>query len=72
MRVYNERAAEHAGATPRPHADVTRFFDGTQILDPGVVRLPAWRPTPRTPRRPAPSPCDAGWAPSPDGTMNLG
>jgi SAM-dependent methyltransferase len=44
MRVYNERAAAHADATPRTHADVTRFFDGTEILDPGVVQLPEWRP----------------------------
>ncbi|MEU1474655.1 SAM-dependent methyltransferase [Streptomyces sp. NPDC005760] len=44
MRVYNDRAAGHAGATPRTHADVTRFFDGTELLDPGVVQLPAWRP----------------------------
>jgi SAM-dependent methyltransferase len=46
MRVYNERAAEHAAATPRSHADVTRFFDGTTLLDPGVVQLPEWRPAP--------------------------
>ncbi|MGW3105468.1 SAM-dependent methyltransferase [Streptomyces sp. NPDC001100] len=45
-RVYNERAAEHAGATPRTHAEVTRFFDGTEILDPGVVQLPVRRPDP--------------------------
>ncbi|NGO10598.1 SAM-dependent methyltransferase [Streptomyces sp. HC44] len=46
MRVYNERAAEHAAATPRSHSDVTRFFDGTYVLDPGVVQLPQWRPYP--------------------------
>ncbi|MFJ8778147.1 SAM-dependent methyltransferase [Streptomyces sp. NPDC102476] len=44
MGVSNERAAEHAGATPRSHADVTRFFDGTELLEPGVVQLPEWRP----------------------------
>jgi SAM-dependent methyltransferase len=44
MRVYDERAAADADATPRTHADVTRFFDGTEILDPGVVQLPEWRP----------------------------
>jgi hypothetical protein len=44
MRVYNERAAAHAGATPRTYADATRFFDGTELLAPGVVQLPAWRP----------------------------
>ncbi|GAB2969776.1 SAM-dependent methyltransferase [Streptomyces pseudoechinosporeus] len=46
MRVYNERAAEHAAATPRPHGEVTRFFAGTDLLDPGVVQLPQWRPDP--------------------------
>ncbi|MFJ2830488.1 SAM-dependent methyltransferase [Streptomyces sp. NPDC087263] len=46
MRVYNERAAAHAAATPRSHADVTRFFDGTELLAPGVVHLPQWRPGP--------------------------
>ncbi|MER5910311.1 SAM-dependent methyltransferase [Streptomyces sp. NPDC001982] len=42
MKVYNERAAEQA--TPRPHDEVARFFDGTRILEPGVVELPQWRP----------------------------
>ncbi|MFD5475611.1 SAM-dependent methyltransferase [Streptomyces sp. NPDC127105] len=46
MRVYNDRAAEHAGATPRTHAEVTRFFDGAELLDPGVVQLPEWHPDP--------------------------
>ncbi|MFI9603308.1 SAM-dependent methyltransferase [Streptomyces sp. NPDC052043] len=46
MRAYNDRAAAHAGATPRTHAEVARFFDGADLLDPGVVQLPAWRPDP--------------------------
>ncbi|MFF9126669.1 SAM-dependent methyltransferase [Streptomyces sp. NPDC014889] len=46
MRVYNDRAARHAGATPRSRAEVTRFFDGTDLLDPGVVQLPEWHPDP--------------------------
>jgi SAM-dependent methyltransferase len=46
MRVYNERAADHAGATPRTHAEVGRFFAGTELLAPGVVELPDWRPGP--------------------------
>jgi trans-aconitate methyltransferase len=44
MRVYNERADEHAGATPRTQARVTDFFRGTELLEPGVVQLPQWRP----------------------------
>ncbi len=44
MRVYNERADKHAGATPRPHEQVTRFFEGTELLEPGVVQLTEWHP----------------------------
>ncbi|MGC5361686.1 SAM-dependent methyltransferase [Streptomyces sp. DT24] len=44
MRIYNERAAEHATATPRSRAEVTRFLDGTEPLAPGLVSLPEWRP----------------------------
>ena len=46
MRRYNERAA--VAATPRSYAAVKRFFDGLQILEPGVVQLPQWRPDPET------------------------
>jgi hypothetical protein len=30
--------------TPRSHAEVTRFFGGTELIEPGVVRVPEWRP----------------------------
>ncbi len=30
--------------TPRSHAEVTRFFDVLELLDPWVVRLEEWRP----------------------------
>ena len=30
--------------TPRTHAEVSRFFDGTELVEPGVVRVPEWRP----------------------------
>ncbi|MHC3467167.1 SAM-dependent methyltransferase [Streptomyces sp. 7R007] len=65
MRVYNERAAAHAGATPRTHADVTRFFDGTHLLDPGVVELPDWHPDPGDPAVPGRLPmwCGVGRKP---------
>ncbi|MFJ8885076.1 SAM-dependent methyltransferase [Streptomyces sp. NPDC102402] len=46
MRIYNERAAAHASATPRSQKEVERFFDGLEILDPGVVTLTRWRPGP--------------------------
>lgn len=29
----------------RSHAEVTRFFDGMELVDPGVVPLDQWRPT---------------------------
>jgi O-methyltransferase involved in polyketide biosynthesis len=31
--------------TVRSHAEVSRFFTGLRLLPPGLVRLPAWRPT---------------------------
>jgi S-adenosyl methyltransferase len=42
VRRYNELAAEKA--TFRTHDQVCRFLDGLQLLEPGVVKLPAWRP----------------------------
>lgn len=45
-RVYNERAADHAGATPRTHAEGTGFVAGTDLLAPGVVELPDWHSGP--------------------------
>jgi hypothetical protein len=36
--------------TLRSHDEITAFFDGFEILNPGVVQLPMWRPDGRTPR----------------------
>lgn len=44
MRIYNERAADHASATPRTRAEVSRFCEGLELLEPGVVPLTRWRP----------------------------
>jgi hypothetical protein len=30
--------------TARSHAEVSRFFDGLDLVEPGVVALPSWRP----------------------------
>lgn len=30
--------------TPRSRADVTRFFEGLEVAEPGIVRAPEWRP----------------------------
>jgi predicted secreted Zn-dependent protease len=31
----------------RTHAEVARFFDGLELLEPGVVVVPQWRPQSR-------------------------
>ncbi len=46
MQPPGERA--RGQATPRTHAEVTRFFEGLDLLEPGVVQLPQWRPDPGT------------------------
>ncbi|RII20226.1 Trans-aconitate 2-methyltransferase [Streptomyces sp. YIM 130001] len=46
MRIYNERAASHASATPRTRGQVEGFFEGLELLTPGVVTLTRWRPDP--------------------------
>jgi hypothetical protein len=38
--------ASHQQFTPRGRGEVTRFFDGLELLEPGVVRVEAWRPVP--------------------------
>jgi len=42
MRVYNDRSAEQA--VVRDQAATARFFDGLDLLDPGVVPVASWRP----------------------------
>jgi S-adenosyl methyltransferase len=34
----------HQKGSYRTHAQVTRFFDGLDLVDPGVVLVPQWRP----------------------------
>jgi hypothetical protein len=36
--------------TLRTHAQISRFFDGFELLDPGLVQLPLWRPDGGPPR----------------------
>ncbi|WP_405800566.1 SAM-dependent methyltransferase [Streptomyces halstedii] len=52
-------AARGATFVPRTHAEVGRFFDGLELLDPGVVPLGDWRPDPEA----APVPAGAGPVP---------
>ncbi|WP_328600789.1 SAM-dependent methyltransferase [Actinomadura physcomitrii] len=32
------------GQQSRSHAEILRFFDGWDLLDPGLVHVPLWRP----------------------------
>ena len=42
-RVLNERSID-SPLVLRDHAQVTSFFDGLELVDPGVVQLSKWRP----------------------------
>jgi hypothetical protein len=42
-RALNERAID-APLVLRDHAQVTSFFDGLELVEPGVVQLSKWRP----------------------------
>jgi O-methyltransferase involved in polyketide biosynthesis len=50
MRQWNESGA--APIRPRTVEEIRRFFDGLELLDPGVVTCTAWRPDPQDPQRP--------------------
>jgi hypothetical protein len=41
-RRWNE--ASPTKIWPRSHAEIARLFDGLELLEPGVVSLPEWRP----------------------------
>jgi SAM-dependent methyltransferase len=41
-RRLNQTMAEKV--TLRDHAQVARFFDGLELVEPGLVRVPEWRP----------------------------
>ena len=45
--VYAETAS--GGVTPRPKAEIERFFSGLEMTEPGVVNITAWRPEPGDP-----------------------
>ena len=42
--------------TPRPYERVVPFFDGLDLVDPGIVAIPQWRPDPGADTAPLP-----GW-----------
>jgi hypothetical protein len=41
-RRYNERGS--SGGAPRTRAECSRFFDGLELIEPGLVSWPEWRP----------------------------
>ena len=43
-RVWNERARATERLTLRGHSEVARFFDGLDLVAPGVVQICKWRP----------------------------
>jgi hypothetical protein len=42
VRRVNARSA--GTTTLRSHAEITRFFDGLDLLEPGLVQVQRWRP----------------------------
>lgn len=47
MEVY---AKATAPLVPRSHAQVTAMFEGWDLIQPGVVQVPSWRPDGGPPR----------------------
>ena len=45
-RVLSEKMKEQV--YPRTHAEVARFFDGLELVGPGVVQVHRWQPDPTT------------------------
>ena len=41
-KVYNRSVATHVH--PRSHLEILRFFDGFELVDPGLVYVPLWPP----------------------------
>jgi len=41
------REMSHHQYSYRGKAEITRFFDGLQLVEPGMVRAEDWRPDPR-------------------------
>ena len=50
-----QAAGQRSGVTyvPRSRAEVAEFFTGLDLVDPGVLPLPAWRPDGNPPENPA-------------------
>jgi hypothetical protein len=46
IRLWNENATPPI--TPRSHQQIARFFEGLELLEPGIVSVSLWRPDPIT------------------------
>ncbi len=44
IRLWNENATPPI--TPRTHQQIARFFEGLELLEPGIVSVSLWRPDP--------------------------
>lgn len=44
QRRFNERLGARASMTARSRDEVARFFDGLEIVEPGLVQVHQWRP----------------------------
>jgi hypothetical protein len=44
QRRLNERLGPEASMTARSRGEIARFFDGLQIVEPGLVQVHQWRP----------------------------
>jgi hypothetical protein len=44
VRAVNEQAKATEKAVPRDRAEVSRFFDGLDLVEPGAVQVSKWRP----------------------------
>jgi S-adenosyl methyltransferase len=57
FRVFDRLAAEGKtwGVAPRSHSEMTKFFDGLELVEPGVAPIDEWRaePDPEAVHRPA-------------------
>jgi len=49
-KIYAETAS--GGVTPRPKAEIERFFNGLEMTEPGLASISAWRPEPGAPSTP--------------------
>ena len=61
-RAYEQRTTTGSGK-PRTREEFARFFSGWDLVEPGVVWLPQWRPDEHVPAKMVADPTISGvWA----------